>query len=302
MIKSISSPIQLVFPLVLIIIFSNKLVAQSRSIPTINQQKEHRIKSKVNGISYSVFVSLPKNYSKTDTTHYPVLYLLDGNSGFPVAHATRQMLDLAGALEDFIIVAIGYEWEKSYQPWFATRWNDLTPTSDTKTDTSRNYLGLLNMPKGTLISGGAARFLSVLKSEIFPFIQKEYKTTDDRGIYGHSFGGLFATYCLLTEPGLFQRYGISSPSLWWDNRKMLDIEKSFSLTNRTVNARVFLSVGGGENEAMISGMKAFADALKEHNYNGLSLTSQVFDAETHFSVFPASVSRAITVLYPAKTK
>ena len=278
------------------------MLAQTRTVPTINQQKEHRFTSKLNNILYPIFVSLPKNYSKTDTVHYPVLYVLDGNSNFPIAHATRQMLDLVGAIEDVIIVAIGYEWDKSYQPWFTRRWNDLTPTTDGKADTSQQYLGALNLSKGSLASGGAERFITILKTEIFPFIQKEYKTNDDRGIFGHSLGGLFAAYCLFTQPGLFKRYGISSPSVWWDNRRILDIENSFSSRTRVLDAKVFLSVGSLEGEMMVSGMNTFADVLKAHNYEGLSLTTQVFDSETHFSVFPSSVSRAIRVLYPIASR
>jgi len=302
MIKSSSFAIQFAVPLLLAIAFGTKSAAQARPVPTINQQKKHEIKSKINGHVYPVFVSLPKNYSKTDTVHYPVFYILDGNSGFPVAHAARQMLDLVGAIEDIIIVGIGYEWDKSYQPWFTTRWNDLTPTADTKADTSQQYLGALSLPKGSLNSGGTERFITILKTEIISFVQKEYKANEDRGLYGHSLGGLFAAYCLLKEPGLFRRYAISSPSVWWDNRKILDIEKSFSANNQGLNAQVFLSVGSLEGDMMVSGMNALGDALKSHSYNGLSLTTQVFDGETHFSVFSSSVSKAIRVLYPVKRK
>jgi len=302
MIKSSSFAIQLAVPLLLGIIFNSKSAAQARPVPTINQQTKHEIKSKINGHVYPVFVSLPKNYSKKDTVHYPVFYILDGNSGFPVAHATRQMLDLVGALEDVIIVGIGYEWDRSFQPWFTNRWNDLTPTADGKADTSQQYLGALNLPNGSLKSGGTERFIAILKTEILPFIQMEYKTTEDRGIYGHSLGGLFAAYCLFKEPEMFRRYAISSPSVWWDNRKILDIEKSFSSYSKELNAQVFLSVGSLEGDMMVSGMNALSDALKVHNYNGLSLTTAVFDGETHFSVFASSVTRAIRVLYPIKRK
>lgn len=188
-------------------------MGQTNSLPAINQKQEYKLKSKLNKNSYQLFVSLPKYYSKTDSTKYPVLYLLDGNYTFPIAHSTRQLLDFAGSLEDVIIVGIGYTWEKSYEPWFTGRWNDLTPSFDIKSDTSRSFLAMLKLKTGSLTSGGAQEFMNILKNEIIPFVEKNYKVNGDKGIEGHSLGGLFAAYCLLQEPQLFNRYGINSPSL-----------------------------------------------------------------------------------------
>jgi predicted alpha/beta superfamily hydrolase len=141
-----------------------------------------------------------------------------------------------------------------------------------------------------------------MKNEIIPFVEKKYKTNGDRGIAGHSLGGLFTAYCLLSEPDLFHRYGINSPSFWWDKNKMFEMEKAFSEKNKNLNAQVFISVGSREGESMVPKMTAFADSLKIHNYNGLILTSQIFDNETHFSVLPSSISRTLRVLYGVKRK
>jgi predicted alpha/beta superfamily hydrolase len=59
-----------------------------------------------------------------------------------------------------------------------------------------------------------------MKTEIVPFVDKNYKTNSDRGIFGHF--GLFAAYCLVNSDGYFTRFGISSPALWWDNEKLLN--------------------------------------------------------------------------------
>jgi predicted alpha/beta superfamily hydrolase len=55
--------------------------------------------------------------------------------------------------------------------------------------------------------------VSVLRDEIIPLVERSYRITDDRGIMGHSLGGLFAAYALFEAPDLFRRYGILSPSL-----------------------------------------------------------------------------------------
>jgi predicted alpha/beta superfamily hydrolase len=284
------------------VVLTKPSIGQTNSIPVINRKQEHLLTSKINNNNYQLFVSLPKDYSNTDTTKYPVLYLLDGNYTFPIAHSTRQLLDLAGSLENVIIVGIGYNWDRSYEPWYTERWKDFTPSSDIKSDTSRSFSDLLNLKTGSLNSGGAQAFINILKSEILPFVEKTYNANEDKGIAGHSLGGLFAAYCLFHDPTLFNRYGINSPSLWWHNNKIFDIEKLFSEKNKNLNAQVFLSVGSREGVSMVPKMTAFADSLKAHNYSGLSLTSQIFDDEGHFSVVPASMSRTLSVLYRAKNK
>jgi predicted alpha/beta superfamily hydrolase len=115
-----------------------------------------------------------------------------------------------------------------------------------------------------LSTGGGPTFLSTFRNEIIPFIDKQYLTTYDRGIFGHSGGGLFAAYCLLTASDLFQRFGIFSPSFWVKNGEMFTLEKSFSNHNNTLNAKVFITVGSLEGD-MVTLMTSFADSLKRHN-------------------------------------
>jgi len=272
-------------------------VKSQTSEKVINQMQEYILKSKINSNTYHLYVSLPMYYSPLDTTHYPVLYLLDGNYWFPVAHAARFLLDCADEIEPVIIVGIGYTWEYSIEPEFFGRWTDYLPFKDNAADTSSDWKSFTNGKP--LSSGGSDAFLNVLRNEIIPFIDKQYKSTNDRGIFGHSGGGIFTAYCLFKATDLFQRYGIFSPSLWLKDKEMFNVEKSFSEHNNTLHAKVFMAVGGLEG-FMVTDMTAFADSLKRHNYKGLILTKHIFDDETHFSVFPAIMSRGLRVLYGVK--
>ena len=78
------------------------------------------------------------------------------------------------------------------------------------------------------------------------------------------------------------------------------MEKAFSEKNKILNARVFMSVGSLEGDIMESSMTGFADSLKRHHYQGLTLTSNIFNEETHLSVVPAMISRTLKVLYGKK--
>jgi len=267
--------------LILFLVLSTyELIGQTNSIITINQKQELILESKINGTTYHLYISLPQHYSSKDTTRYPVLYMLDGGWTFPIAHAARIAVDAVGGVENIIIVGI--------------------ESKDAKVDKNPYFRESLGLPEGSLSSGGGPVFLNVIRKEIIPFIEKEYKTNSDRGISGHSFGGLFAGYCLLSAPDLFNRYGINSPSFWWNNEEMFNMEKTFSEHHQSLPVQIFMSCGSLEGELMVPVMTAFADSLRSRNYKGLNLTTHIFEDETHHSVIPAMISRTLTVLYSAK--
>jgi uncharacterized protein len=147
-------------------------------------------------------------------------------------------------------------------------------------------------------SGGADRFLQVLKQDIFPFVEKKYRT-GNRGLAGHSFGALFGTYVLLHEPALFNKYLLSSISMPWDNQVMLKQEQSFfQAGNRAVNAQVFVTVGAQEEAFdMIPAMKKLTTAMRSRNYQGLVLEERVLPNESHASAFLTAFNQGLRVLY-----
>jgi predicted alpha/beta superfamily hydrolase len=298
MIRARILPVKSTVLLLLLTVFTFESMGQA--VPVINQKQEQALKSKLNGTTYQLKISLPKHYSSKDTVRYPVLYLLDGGLGFPIAHSARTALDMIGGLEDVIIVGIDYEFELSYTPWFTGRWRDYTPGKDANLDVNPGFIKGFGLPEGSLSSGGAPVFLNVIRNEIIPLIEREYKTNGDRGISGHSFGGLFAGYCLFEAHDLFKRFGVNSPSFWWNNKAMFEVEKKFSESHTSLPVTVFMSVGSLEGASMTPVMTAFADALKSRNYKGLDLKTFVFEGETHNSVMPAMIGRTLRVLYGKK--
>ncbi len=268
---------------------------QSKGQPAESQfTKGHHIQSGFNSKTYQLWVSLPKKYSQKDTLRYPVLYVLDGKFSFTSMSSIRDVLDLGKEIKDLIIVSIDIS-SNSEADWFASRYNDFTPSSILQADTL--WSKILSIPEGKLKSGGAERFLNTLEKEVIPYINEHYKTTADRGLSGHSLGGLFAGYCLLKKPGLFKRYGINSPSFWWNNSELVRNENNYASQHEELSANVFFSVGGAEDAMMLASFNAFTNSIKSHNYKGLSMTVKIFDEETHSSVVPAGGSRTLKVLY-----
>jgi predicted alpha/beta superfamily hydrolase len=288
--KSIK-PLSITFAL---IIFSNVAFSQKLEPRERITEPDHTITSKILGRDYQLYISFPKSYSTKDTVSYPVLYVLDGEWVFPIIRGTRAILDSEKELEDLIIVSIS-------DADFTFRYQDYTTSLSTSTDEKVNKRS--DVPKGGLISGGADKFLTSMKTEIVPFVDKNYKTNSDRGIFGHSFGGLFAAYCLVNSDGYFTRFGISSPALWWDNEKLLNQAVTQFRENKTWDipqTKVFISVGDKEHSGIVPTMVKYSSYLEQSDYDNIELKWQIFEGESHNSMWSANVSKTLSILYGKK--
>lgn len=147
------------------------------------------------GKEYQLFISFPLSYSTKDTVTYPVLYVLDGERDFDLFYHINKFLR-NGKTEEVIIVGIGSGGDVKSRA--INRGHDFTPSTNLDSMGIIERAAQFDLPAGALTSGGAANYLIALKTEIIPFVDKNYKTNSDSGITGHSLGGLFTTYCLFT--------------------------------------------------------------------------------------------------------
>lgn len=260
--------------------------------------EERVLHSSIDGRRYRLSVALPEGYAARDTTRYPVLYVLDGIAFARLAAEEVRMLRFVGAVRDVIVVGVDYD-VPSMLATQGPRYDDLTPSRDSASDDAFTRRLRSTMPDATARSGGAERFLRVLERDVIPAIATRYRVTDDRGLWGHSLGGLFASWVLLAHPASFARYGISSPTLAWNDRELFAREAAYARAHDTLAAHVYLSVGAdqGPDDAT-----RFAAALGARGYRRLDLASHVFEGETHASVVPSALSRALRYLYAAPAR
>lgn len=270
---------------------SKQSFGQQITTSQLADSKAYIIKSGINKKEYILNVLLPESYKATDSIKYPVLYVLDGKYSTTSFYSMKETFALAKELKDIIFVTIDAN-VQSESDWLMSRYTDLTPTSSPSSDT-----GIAKFFKLPLVpSGGASDFLTTIEKDIIPFVERTYKTNNERGIFGHSLGGLFAAYCLLTKPYLFQKYSINSPSIWWDKSEMVAFADSVAKQNATIKASVFISAGSLEGDFMIVPLNNFMQSLK-NNFPGLTIKSKIFEDETHVSVVPAAGSRTLKVFY-----
>lgn len=229
------------------------------------------------GQRYELLVSLPADYAKSDQS-YPVLYVLDGWH-FPLMAFMQNNIGVSKRMEPVIIVNVSHGGTSDT----VLRGRDFTPT---RTPRYAN-------------SGGAAAFLDFLEQELIPFVDRTWRTKPtDRGILGHSLGGLFAIYALEQRPALFQRIVAASPSLEWDSRLLLTAAAD---RLRKVPAPVRLDLSVGDEENGIASVTAFAKILDELKPAGLDYRFTVYRGENHNSVRLASFPAGLYWVYrPAK--
>ena len=271
---------------------------------TIDETEVRTIRSSVLGREYPVFVALPATYASQPNRRYPVVFVTDANYAFPLLRAiSRRVGDHGKGLEDFILVGLGYA--NGDTPEFSRR-RDYTPTAD------GDKKAVSDMPGRKPAFGEAERYRVFLRDEVLPFVARTYRVDAARKTFaGHSYGGLLGAHMLLTEPAMFERYVLTSPSLWWDDKVMLKRAKAYVASHEKLPAQVFMAIGGYEtvkpgsdnpryyrSRDMVADMRAFETTLKSRRYANFGVVSTVLADEDHLTVFPAALTRALMWAVP----
>ncbi len=267
--------------------------------------EQREIVSKTLGRTYEVFVSLPRDYRENTSHRYPVLFITDTTYAFPLVRSIARMVgDKGSGLEDFILVGLSYG--KGDTPQQSRR-RDYTPTPNGPRSATTS-----DMPGQPVLHGQAEAYRRFIRDEVFPVIASHYRADMARKTFaGHSYGALLGTHMLLTEPTMFQKYILSSPSLWYDQRVMFQREQNYTRQHDDLPAQVFLSVGSYETIKpgatdprynsevdLLGDMRRFEARLQAHGYPGLSVESTVIADEDHLSVYPVAITRGLKWALP----
>jgi predicted alpha/beta superfamily hydrolase len=243
------------------------------------------MRSEVLNESRVILVHVPDTYGweASREKRYPVLYLLDGFAYFDVTTGVAHHLGSYNAavqrIPDLIVVAIKN----------TKRSRDMTPT---------------RMAEGPYSSGsgGAASFRKFLESELIPAVDKQFRTSGERLLVGHSLAGLFVLDTFLEKPDLFDAYIASDPSLWWDNNLLARKLSARRGAPPGPSVRVFIAQANtpdekpGEHDAHKAGIAEFRAAI-ENAKSSARYSYRYFEDETHFSVPLQAIYRGLLFVY-----
>ncbi|MEO1449386.1 MAG: PA14 domain-containing protein, partial [Bacteroidota bacterium] len=102
-------------------------------------------------------------------------------------------------------------------------------------------------------------------------------------ILGHSFGGVFSMYALLTEPELFDSYIAADPSFWWDDQYMVQLA-SEKLPTLSAEGKALFVTGRADGDAYAGmGIDKMDSVLKKLKPEGMFWKSVAYPNESHGS-------------------
>ena len=148
--------------------------------------------SRETGRTYHIYVRLPEGYDPAK--RYPVVYVLDGDSLFPLLAASHLFIASDDKLPEAIVVGIAYG---SFDPAVNKRNIDFAPPDP-------------GLPEAEV---GAPAFSRFLRDELLPRIETRLSADPARRVlFGQSAGGRFVLYSAFTDPDLFWGRIASNPS------------------------------------------------------------------------------------------
>jgi predicted alpha/beta superfamily hydrolase len=274
----------------------------------------HYLDSDAVGDEFKIFVGHCGNSADaadTDAAPPAVLYVTDANGLFAGAVEIVRFMQLSAHLPPLLVVGVGYR-KGGIDETIVLRARDFTPTFDPWFEHI--------FPEHTLM-GGADRFLAFFRNELQPWVRSHYRVDPhDATYFGHSLGGLFGTYVLLTRPDTFTRYGIGSPSLWWHDDMIFGYEADYAASHDDLPAHAFFAVGANEDhdgrqrEAsrlsaderanaglryidMVADTERMVASLRSRAYPNLDIHSIVLPDEFHITVQHVNLSRALRYLF-----
>ncbi|WP_299156852.1 alpha/beta hydrolase-fold protein [uncultured Tenacibaculum sp.] len=216
---------KLITPFIALFFIASIHAQQQPTSTPINQNlgKEFKMQSSILKEERTLMIHTPEGYA-TSKKNYPVVYVLDGNNHFNHATNAATLLSENQRMPESIVVAI--------------------PNNQ---GTRRRDLG-----------NGRDNFKKYIKTEVIPFVNKNYRTTEHKTIFGHSMAGAFVLNYLATEPSLFENYIAASPVVQIFNSELLTKFQELFNNNKNLDQSLYFTI----TDATAEGQRA-TDALNK---------------------------------------
>lgn len=253
---------------------------KSQDVEQIVIGTKHSLRSDILNEEREYWINLPDSYNDKALSYkrYPVLIVLDGNVHFKAISGVVNYMSSdsyrSRKIPEMIVVAIQN----------IDRTRDYTPD---KINTVRENN-----------SGGGDRFLSFLENELLPQLDKNFRTSTYRILFGHSLGGLLATHAYMKEKTLFNSFIAVDPSFGtWDSETM--DKKLDSLTEQSFERFIYLATAnwGKRNIRNRDRHVRWFEALNSKCKGVLPAKLEYFDNESHASVPITAFHNGISAIF-----
>ncbi|MGP3536667.1 alpha/beta hydrolase [Microbacterium sp. RD1] len=176
------------------------------------------------GRKFGVWVTTPPGYASSGDP-LPLVYVVDGN--FAVGLTAPLIVTQADpylTVAPYIQVSVGYAGPEAAQ-WAQIRNRDLVPPGEPVSEEMVATVSALRASGAMteehadaylaqLADTHADIFLDFLTEELHPLLQSRYRVSESgHGLFGYSYGGLFALYAWLRQSAPFVTVGAGTPGV-----------------------------------------------------------------------------------------
>ncbi|HCR77626.1 MAG TPA: esterase [Chryseobacterium sp.] len=266
---------QILFVIILVPISCNSTTQPDDSIPA---HETFEIQSKNMGEKRVINVWTPEGYGKSKDS-LPVMYMADGG-----------VKDDGGIKDDFPHMANTFAkliQSKKIPPMILVSIENIVRRKDLS-----DFTEVTKDEEIAPVMGGSEKFRAFLSDELFPEIEKKYRTTGKRGILGESLSGLFVMETFFLKPELFDYYIAFDPSLWWNNRYLVKNAKE-NLTKIPAGSDKKVWFASSDDKDISPYTKQLAEIFKAENPQNLRWNYSHETKEKHTTIFRATKEKAL---------
>jgi predicted alpha/beta superfamily hydrolase len=255
------------------------------------------------GHVYGVWVTTPPGYAD-GSDPLPLIYVMDGN--FAVGQTAPLIVSQADpylTIAPYIQVSVGYAGDEA-AAWATLRNRDLVPPGEPVSDAmvatleSARDAGAMSQEHmdaylQELRDTHADVFLSFLVDELHPQLTSQYRVSESgHGLFGYSYGGLFALYAWLSGGHPFDTIGAGSPGVAAADSQIFGMVEALA-DREPDSTRLHVTL----NEAEVIGpipiyrdvaRNALAVVERLHGMNRSTAVTVSMLHETHVTGIPAS--------------
>ena len=239
------------------------------------------IDSRILGETRRMNVYVPPGYTESRDVRVPVLYMPDGGMAEDFLHVAGlvQVSVGNGTMRPFLLVGIEN----------TQRRRDMT--GPTKNENDKKIAPQV---------GGSEAFRRFIRDELMPQVKQRYRTTNETAIVGESLAGLFVVETLLLEPDLFETYVAIDPSLWWNNRELVNGTAERLLARSKLEKTLYLASSDEKELAEVT--QRLAEVLGKNAPSGIHWHYENMADEKHSTIYhPAALKAFRAVFKPAAT-
>lgn len=229
----------------------------------------------------TINVYLPPGYApEGQGGGYPTLYMPDGglNEDFPHLANALDAGIRAGNVRPMLLVGIE------------------------NTERRRDMTGPTTVASDREIAprvGGSAAFRAFIAEELIPAVESRYRVDASRGIIGESAAGLFIVETLFVQPGLFDTHIALSPSLWWNDSKLVRDARARMAVAPSLRGRLFIA--SADEDTIVPHVAALAAALATNAPVGLYWTVNPRPDLRHDNIYRSMAPQLLVDYYGAVT-